>query len=132
MTLVVPYRLHPALRLGNRHRLRDTEELEVLLLVERHGVADALGEDRLELGAERGVVVAAREAGRGRVRDGRARVPEHGRPLLHLLVEVLRRERRVAASKPSKKQKQTNTKNAFSSTQPTTRTRTRTRRSEIA
>lgn len=66
-------------------------------------MADALGEDRLELGAERGVVVVAREAGRGRVRDGRARVPEHARPLLHLLVEVLRRERRVAASQARSK-----------------------------
>ena len=76
--------------------LCDPEELEVLLLEQGHGVADALREDRLEVGPKRRVRVPAGQVRLGRVRDGRARVPEHRRPLLDLLEEVLREERRVA------------------------------------
>ena len=59
-------------------------------------MADPLRKDRLEVGAERRVRIPAREVRLRRVRDRRARVPEHRRPLLDLLEEVLREERRVA------------------------------------
>ena len=61
-------------------------------------MADPLRKNRLEIGTERRVRVAAREVRLRRVRDRRARVPEHRRPLLHLLEEVLWEQCRVAAN----------------------------------
>ena len=80
--------------------LRNAQELEVLLLEERDGVADALGEDRLEVGAVGRVRVATGQVGLGDVGDGVARVAEDRRPLLDLLEEILGVERRVAAWRP--------------------------------
>lgn len=77
--------------------LGDPQELQVLLLEQRDRVANALGKNRLEVGAVRRVRVPAREIRLGHVRDGRAGVPEDGRPLLDRLVEVLRIEGRITA-----------------------------------
>ena len=79
--------------------LRETEELQVLLLEERHRVPDALREDRLEVRAESRVRVARGEERLRHVRERRARVPKDGRPLLDLLKEVLREQRRVTAAR---------------------------------
>ena len=59
-------------------------------------MADALGQDRMEVRAERRVRVTGGEERLRHVADGRGRVVEDGRPLLDLLVEVLREERGVA------------------------------------
>ena len=76
-------------------KLRDAEELEVLLFEEGHSMPNALGEDCLEVRTKRRVRVARREERLGHIRERRARVPEDSRPLLDLLEEVLRVERGV-------------------------------------
>lgn len=80
-------------------KLGEAEELEVLLLEERDSVPDALREDRLEVRAECRVRVARGEERLRHIRERRARVPEDSRPLLDLLEEVLREQRRVTASR---------------------------------
>ncbi len=72
--------------------LRDTQELEVLLLKERHGVADTGSKDSLEVRTEGRVVVIAAEGRFSDVREGCRRVVEDGCPLLDLFEEVLRVE----------------------------------------
>ena len=79
--------------------LRDTEELQVLLLKERHRVPDALREDRLEIRAKRRVRVSRREERLGHVRERRARIPEDSRPLFDLFKKVLREQRRVTIAR---------------------------------
>ena len=87
------FQYYPSQRLGRPiDPSRNAEELEILLLEQRHRMADPLRKDRLEVGAERRVRVPAREVRLRRVRDRRARVPEHRRPLLDFLEEVLREE----------------------------------------
>lgn len=76
--------------------LRDAQEFEVLLLEERNSVADVLGKDRLEVGAEGRVRVAGREVRLSHVCDGSGWVVEDSCPLLDLLPEVLRVESGVA------------------------------------
>ena len=79
--------------------LRDAQELEVLLLVERDGVADTLGEDRLEARAERRVRVTTGQVRLGHVRLRCSRIAEDRRPLLNLLLVVLRVEGGVPTSR---------------------------------
>jgi hypothetical protein len=62
-------------------------------------VADALGEDRLEVRAKGRVGVARRQVRLRDVRNGRRGVVEDGRPLLDLLEEVLRVQRRVTVQR---------------------------------
>ena len=70
--------------------LRNTEELEVLLLEYRNSIPDALSEDSLEVGTVGGVGVARREIRLADVGDGSGWIVEDGRPLLNLFKEVLR------------------------------------------